>query len=92
MEFAKESLEKQVTKMGLKTEKMKDLNEDSSETNKKLEKRTWHIFIKLFYTIGNMRAHVKRHHDGKGRFHCQMCENTFSSLISLQYHGGEFAC
>ena len=79
--------------------KMKDVNEDPSETNKKLEKRTCPLCFKLFYSIGNMRAHVKSHHDGKGRFHCQMCEKTFSSKISLQYHekcshsnGGQIAC
>ena len=79
--------------------KMKGVNEDLSKTNKKLEKRTCPMCCKLFYSMGNMRAHVKSHHERKGRFNCQMCEKTFSSNNALQYHekrshsnGGDIAC
>ena len=33
-----------------------------------------------------MRAHVKSHHDRKGRFNCQSCEKTYSYKNALQYH------
>ena len=79
--------------------KMNDVNEDLSEANKKLEKKTCPLCYKLFYSTGNMRAHVKSHHDRKGRFNCQSCEKTYSSKNALQYHekrshsnGGEIAC
>jgi hypothetical protein len=79
-------------------EKLK-VNEESSKSNKQLEKRTCPICYRVFYSMGNMRAHVKSHHERKGRFNCQICDKTFCSKIALQYHekrvhsnGGEILC
>lgn len=78
---------------------VKNDNAELTETNKKLEKRTCPMCYKLFFSMGNMRAHVKTHHERKGRLNCQKCEKTFSSKNALRYHekgshsdGGDLDC
>ena len=70
------------------------------KVNKKLDKKTCPVCYKIFYSVGNMNAHVKSHHNAVGRYHCENCDKTFSSKIGLQYHikrmhhsnGDEIAC
>lgn len=61
------------------------LNEEL-KVNKKHDKRTCPVCNKIFSSVGNMKAHVRSHHDAVGRFECENCEKTFSSKVGLQYH------
>ena len=42
------------------------------EVNKKQDMKTCPVCYKIFYSVSNMKAHVKSHHDAVGRFHCEI--------------------
>ena len=58
----------------------------SGDDNRGMDKRTCNICFRMFYSMGNMRALVKHHHEGKGRLACHACEKTYSSKAALEYH------
>ena len=67
-------------------------SEEGSEGNNpvaehsEIDNRTCQICNKMFYTRGNMKAHVKYHHEMKGRLACQSCDKSYSSKAGLAYH------
>lgn len=81
--------------------KVKDTQpkKEGLKVNKPRDKRSCEVCFKVFYSMGNMKAHVKSHHDAVGRFDCDNCERSFGSKIALQYHlkrihsnGAEITC
>ena len=64
-------------------------SEEGSEGNtpvtehSEMDHRTCQICNKMFYTRGNMKAHVKYHHEMKGRLACQSCDKSYSSKAGL---------
>jgi len=76
-------------------------NEAGSKSVSSYEKKsTCPLCFKIFYSKGNMKAHIKLHHDDREkRFECVVCKRSFSARISLEYHvrkvhsyGDEVSC
>ena len=74
------------TKVDEEEDKRPDKFDVEVESDNELDNRTCPICARIFYNKSNMKVHVKREHERKGRFVCEHCEKTFSAKISLKYH------